>query len=84
MGQGGCIKRNKRKKVNKAKAEGESLGIIEALFALIRNRFTSVPRTISQKIKFIRDKEILLNIQKLAIDAKTKKDFVEAFKALNI
>ena len=64
------------------RAEGESLGITEALLALIRNRFTSVPRTISQEIKSIRDKEALFNIQKLAIDAKTKKEFVEAFKAL--
>jgi predicted transposase YdaD len=65
-------------------AEGESLGIIEALLVLIRNRFTSVPRTVSKRIKSIRDKEILLNIQKLAIDAKTKREFVEAFNALNI
>ena len=74
--------------VNKAKneglAEGESIGIIEALIALIRNRFTSVPRTISHKIKSIRDKKTLLRIQKLAIDAKTKKEFIEAFNALNM
>jgi len=64
--------------------EGESLGIIEALLALIRNRFTSVPRTILRNIRSIRDKETLLSIQKLAIDAKTKNEFVEAFNTLNI
>ena len=66
------------------KVEGESLGIIEALLALIRNRFTSVPRTLLRNIRSIRDKETLLRIQKLAIDAKTKKEFVEAINALYI
>ena len=70
--------------LTRGKAEGESLGIIEALLVLIRNRFTSVPRTISRKVKSIRDKETLLNIQKLAINAKTKKEFVEAFNALKL
>jgi predicted transposase YdaD len=82
--------------VNKARAEGlaegkaegltkgEAKGIAEGLLALIRNRFTSTPRTISSKIKSIHDKDTLLNIQKMAIDAKTKKEFVESFNALNI
>jgi len=74
--------------VNKARteglAEGEAKGIAEGLFALIRNRFTSTPRTISSKIKSIRDKDTLLNIQKMAIDAKTKKEFVEAFRNDNL
>ena len=66
--------------INKARADG----LAEGLLALIRNRFTSTPRTISSKIKSIRDKDTLLNIQKMAIDAKTKKEFVESFNALNI
>ena len=66
--------------VNKARAEG----LTEGLLALIRNRFTSTPRTISSKIKSIRDKDTLLNIQKMAINAKTKKEFIEAFNGLNI
>ena len=74
--------------VNKARAEGlvegEAKGLAEGLLALIRNRFTSIPRTISSKIKPIRDKDTLLNIQKMAINAKTKKEFVETFNGLNI
>lgn len=63
------------------KAEGEYLGISEALFTLINTRFTSIPRTTSRKIKSIHDKKILLDIQKLAINAQTKKEFVDAFNA---
>ena len=78
--------------VNKARAEGlaegeakgEAKGLAEGLLVLIRNRFTSIPRTISAKTKSIRDKDTLLNIQKMAIDAKTKKEFVETFNGLNI
>lgn len=78
--------------VNKARAEGLSEGLTEGLaeglteglLALIKNRFTSTPRTISSQIKSIRDKDTLLNIQKMAINAKTKKEFVETFNALNI
>ena len=70
--------------LEEGKAEGESIGFVEALLALISNRYASVPKTISQKIRSIHDKEILLDIQKLAIDAQTKKDFIESFNALNI
>ena len=86
--------------VNKARAEGFAEGFAkgfaegfaksfaegfaEGLLVLIRNRFTSIPRTISSKIKSIRDKDTLLNIQKMAINARTKKEFVEAFNGLNI
>jgi len=66
--------------VNKARSEG----LLEGLLFLIKNRFASVPRTVSRRIKSIRDEDTLLSIQKLAIDAETKKDFVEAFNALNI
>ena len=68
----------------KGEAKGKAEGLVEGLLALIRNRFTSTPRTISSKIKSIRDKDTLLNIQKMAINAKTKKEFVEAFNGLNI
>lgn len=65
-------------------AEGESLGISEALIALIRNRFTSVPRTALKTIKSTHDKNSLFSIQNLAIDAKTREEFVNAFNALNL
>ena len=68
--------------LTRGKAEGEPLGIIKGLLALIRRRFTSVPRTISQKIESIRDEETLFNIQKLAIDSNTKDEFINAFNAL--
>ena len=74
--------------INKARAEGlaegKAEGLVEGLLALIRNRFTSTPRTISAKIKSIHDKDTLLNIQKMAINAKTKKEFIETFNGLNI
>jgi predicted transposase YdaD len=70
--------------VNKARAEGFAEGFAKGLLVLIRKRFTSIPRTISAKIKSIHDKDTLLTIQKMAIDAKTKKEFIEAFNALNI
>ena len=73
--------------VNKASseglAEGRDEGRAEGLLALIKDRFTSIPRMISSKIKSIHDKDTLLSIQKMAINAKTKKEFVEAFNALN-
>jgi predicted transposase YdaD len=68
----------------KGEAKGKVEGLVEGLLALIKNRFTSIPKTISSKIKSIHDKNTLLRIQKMAIDAKTKKEFVETFNALNI
>ena len=64
------------------RVEGRAEGLAEGLLALIRKRFTSVPRTILPKIKSIRDKETLFNIQTLALDAKTKKEFIETFNLL--
>jgi hypothetical protein len=68
----------------KGEAKGKVEGLVEGLLALIKNRFTSTPRTISAKIKSIHDKNTLLRIQKMTIDAKTKKEFIETFNALNI
>ena len=65
-------------------AEGETEGLTEGLLALIKTRFISVPRTISSKIKSIQDKDTLLDIQKMAINAENKKEFVEIFNSLNI
>jgi predicted transposase YdaD len=65
----------------KGKTEGKFEGIIIALLSFINTRFNSIPKTISQKIKSIRDEKLLLEIQKLAIDAKTKQEFVKAFRA---
>jgi len=72
----------------KGLAEGETKGKLEglttALLSLVNTRFTSIPKTISRKISSIRDEEVLLDIQKLAIDANTKREFIKAIRAQNI
>ncbi len=68
----------------KGEAKGKLEGLTTALLSLVNNRFTSIPRTISQKIKSIRDENVLLDIQKLAIDAQTKQEFVKAIRSQNI
>jgi len=66
------------------RTEGEILGVSKGLLSLINTRFTSIPRTLSRKIKSIRDEKVLLDIQKMAIDAKTKQEFIAAFRSQNI
>ncbi len=64
--------------VNKAKTEALS----SALLLTLNTRFDSIPQTISDKIQTIDDPQLLLESQKLAVTAQSKREFLKAFRAL--
>ena len=62
--------------------EGRVEGKVESLLSLIEPRFEQTSEVIEKKIRTITDEEVLLAIQKLALQASTLQELEKAIKPL--